>query len=236
MSRAGTLNSMLARRVGLVPGSATALMALLTFSACGSQPAMSAAPASPAATSAPIARPESPPALSQAAPELQRAAPRDDAALIAVEPPHCSPADWSARALAPLLKPGKTPSPSQPDRSGAHEHAFDSECTDAPDGPRGGSRPAVVLDGVEIRLASATPAGSTGRRWTGNQCAFDVRLADGSGVSLRLGADDVPPFTAITALVRSGSAVWLAVGFNGYAREFPKGGNRILALDLCVGR
>jgi hypothetical protein len=93
-----------------------------------------------------------------------------------------------------------------------------------------------VLDGVEIHLASATPAGSTGRRWTGNQCAFDVRLADGSGATVRLGPEDVPPFNAITALVRSGSAAWLAVGFNGYAREFPKGGNRILALDLCNGR
>jgi hypothetical protein len=36
--------------------------------------------------------------------------------------------------------------------------------------------------------------------------------------------------------VRSGSAVWLSVTFNGYTREFPKGGNRIIALDLCDGR
>ena len=93
-----------------------------------------------------------------------------------------------------------------------------------------------MLAGVEIHLAGATPAGSTGRRWTGNQCAFDVRLADGSGPTVRLGPGDIPPFTTVSALVRSGSAVWMSVGFNGYAAEFPKGGNRIIALDLCLGR
>jgi hypothetical protein len=30
--------------------------------------------------------------------------------------------------------------------------------------------------------------------------------------------------------------VWLSLGFNGYAREFPKGGNRVIAIDLCEGR
>jgi len=40
----------------------------------------------------------------------------------------------------------------------------------------------------------------------------------------------------VTALVRSASAAWLSVGFNGYAAEFPKGGNRIFAIDLCDGR
>jgi hypothetical protein len=113
---------------------------------------------------------------------------------------------------------------------------FDPECTDAPEGPRRTSPPSVVIDGVEIRLASATPAGTTGRRWSGNRCAFDVRLADGSGPTLSLGSNDIPPFTTVTAVVRSGSAVWMAVGFNGYTSEFPKGGNRILALDLCAGR
>ena len=111
-----------------------------------------------------------------------------------------------------------------------------SECTDAPGGPRSESPPAVVLDGVEIRLVNATPAGSTKRRWTGNQCTFDVRLADGAGSTVRLGPGDIPPFTTVTALVRFGSAAWLSVGFNGYASEFPKGGNRIIALDLCAGR
>ena len=213
-------------------------LALLTVSAgaCRSQPAVLAAPAPMAASSEPTARLDQPPAPRGSEPEKPPIAARQEPLAIASEPPHCSPADWSVRPLAPLLKPGKTASPSQRDRQGARQPAFNSECTDAPDGPRRGSPPAVVLDGVEIRLAGATPAGSTGRRWTGNQCAFEFRLADGSGSAVRLGADDVPPFNAVTALVRSGSAAWVAVGFNGYTTEFPKGGNRILALDLCSGR
>src|SRR5204863_1469396 len=43
-------------------------------------------------------------------------------------------------------------------------------------------------------------------------------------------------YTTVSAVLRSGSAVWLSVTFNGYAREFPKGGNRIVAVDLCAGR
>ena len=93
----------------------------------------------------------------------------------------------------------------------------------------------IVLDGVELRVVSVTPAGSSGRGWAGNQCGVDVRLADGSGATVRLAAAQVPPFTSVTTLVRAGSAVWLSVTFNGYTREFPKGGNRILALDLCEG-
>jgi hypothetical protein len=160
---------------------------------------------------------------------------RDDPAIDAPTP-SCSPADWSARQLAPLLRPGKVASPSPTDRQGAHQSIFTSECTDAPDGPRHESAPTVVLDDVEIRLASASPAGSTKRRWTGNQCTFEARLADGAGSAVRLGAEDIPPFTTVMALVRAGSAAWLSVGFNGYAAEFPKGGNRIIALDLCTGR
>jgi hypothetical protein len=94
----------------------------------------------------------------------------------------------------------------------------------------------VVLDGVELRVVGVTPAGSSGRGWAGNQCTVDVRLADGSGATARLGATEMPPFTSVTSVVRAGSAVWLSVTFNGYTREFPKGGNRIVALDLCEGR
>jgi hypothetical protein len=51
-----------------------------------------------------------------------------------------------------------------------------------------------------------------------------------------LGEHQVPEFNTIRAVVRSGSAAWLSIGFNGYAREFPKGGNRVVAVDLCQGR
>jgi hypothetical protein len=155
--------------------------------------------------------------------------------------PRCVAGDWSARALTPLLGPGKTASPAQRDRPGSERVAFPVECGDSPqplseaDAPRLELAP-VVLDGVELRVVSATPAGSSGRGWAGNQCMVDVRLADGTGATVRLAAAEMPPFTSVTTLVRSGSAVWLSVTFNGYTREFPKGGNRIIALDLCAGR
>jgi hypothetical protein len=200
------------------------LFALFGAAGCPNSTPVSAVPASTVVSLPPKARQE--PAIASS----------ETPSAIVEGPPHCSPADWSARSLAPLLAPGKRASRSQPDLRGVRRAAFTSECTDAPQGSRSESPPTVVLDGVEIHLAGATPAGSSGRRWTGNQCVFDVRLADGAGSAVRLGADEIPPFTAITALVRSGSAVWVAVGFNGYTSEFPKGGNRIIALDLCTGR
>lgn len=63
-----------------------------------------------------------------------------------------------------------------------------------------------------------------------------MKLADGAGKPTRLGEAEVPPHTTITALVRAGSAVYLSVGFNGYMKEFPRGGNRVLAVDACEGR
>jgi hypothetical protein len=98
------------------------------------------------------------------------------------------------------------------------------------------SAPPVIVEGVKISLKGATRAGKSGRNWAGNQCQFEIALADGNGRSVLLGADRIPPFNTVNAVVRSGSAVWIGVGFNGYTREFPKGGNRIIALDLCDGR
>ncbi len=92
------------------------------------------------------------------------------------------------------------------------------------------------MEGVKLVVTSAIPAGSSKRGWAGNRCSFELSLADGSGARVGLGAQEIPPFTSINAVVRSGSAVWLSVGFNGYTAEFPQGGNRILALDLCAGR
>ena len=150
--------------------------------------------------------------------------------------PVCQAANWSARTLPPLLGPGKTPSPAHLDQFSARVRAFDAECGDAPDGPRAGEGGATVLDGVEVSVKSALAAGSSGRHWQGNQCVFDLRLVGGAGRPVELGADVVPPFNAITALVRAGSAAWLELSYNGYTREFPKGGNRVVAVDLCEGR
>ncbi|MES1173650.1 MAG: hypothetical protein ABUL62_04915 [Myxococcales bacterium] len=148
----------------------------------------------------------------------------------------CSAGDWAPRSLAPLLKAGKGPSSARPDRVGSAVVLFGAECTDSPVPRATTAVSPAVIDGVEVKVTSTTPVGASGRGWGGNQCSFELRLADGSGSAVQLGAGDVPAFNTVTALVRSGSAVWLSIGFNGYAREFPNGGNRIIALDLCEGR
>ena len=93
-----------------------------------------------------------------------------------------------------------------------------------------------LVNGITIRLLDAVPAGKSGRNWEGNQCSYELRSADRSGVPLVLGADAIPPFTSIYSVVRQGSAAFIGVQFNGYAHEFPKGGCRVLAADLCEGR
>jgi len=199
---------------------------------CGEKPAIAPPPSAPAVLAPPAVSSTavSPTAVSPTAVSPSHAAP----AVLAQS--SCSAADWTPRSLAPLLSAGKGAPCPRPDRSGSFQRLFSAECSDSPAGPGAAEAAPVVLDGVELRVASATPAGASGRGWRGNQCAFEVRLADGSGKAALLGPADVPPFNTLNALVRSGSAVWLSVGFNGYAREFPKGGNHILALDLCQGR
>lgn len=154
----------------------------------------------------------------------------------AVLAPACSAVDWRPRPLAPLLQAGKVPQRRAPDQPGRSQLLFDDECSDSPVDARSGGRNLVTLDGVNVRLTAASPAGASGRGWQGKQCSFELRAADGSGAPVALGAEQVPPFNVITALVRAGSAVWLSVGFNGYTREFPRGGNRVIAADLCSGR
>ncbi|HET9931396.1 MAG TPA: hypothetical protein VFQ35_11935 [Polyangiaceae bacterium] len=160
----------------------------------------------------------------------------------------CKPADWTPRELPPLLERGKgAPSSSacarpgcaestRPDQAGPGGALLERACTDSPEVTAGPAPAPVVVDGVELRVLSTTPAGKSGRNWAGNRCAFGLRLADGSGTAVELGPEHVPAFNTITAVVRSGSAVWLSVGFNGYTKEFPGGGNRVIAVDLCAGR
>jgi hypothetical protein len=94
----------------------------------------------------------------------------------------------------------------------------------------------TLTNGITLKLLDAVPAGKTGRGWEGNQCSYELRSADGSGKPLVLGADTIPPFTSIYSVVRRGSAAFIGVQFNGYAHEFPRGGCRVLAVDLCEGR
>lgn len=202
--------------------------------ACSPAPStpVAMAPNAPAETLPVAAHDEPAPAplaATASAPELPAHAPLELAS------PSCTPADWTPRRLEPLLAPGSRGNPAYPDRPPAETPAFEAECTDAPNGPSGAGAPALI-DGVEIRLAGVTPAGTSGRRWSGNQCRFELRLADGAGRPVTLGPAEVPPFNAVLSLVRSGSAVWLTVGYNGYAREFPKGGNRVIAVDVCEGK
>jgi hypothetical protein len=205
---------------------ALALATAITIAACASAPERT--PASAAAA---------PPAPREQSRAPATSAPLQIASQAGVaEVARCSPADWTPRALAPLLEAGKRTSASQRDRAGSSNLVFEATCTDSPSGPSGQAPEPVVVDGVELRVASATSAGASGRGWTGNQCSIELRLADGSGPVVRLGELELPPFNTVSALVRSGSAIWLSAGFNGYTREFPKGGNRVIAIDLCAGR
>ena len=196
-----------------------------------------------ACVSTPSARPSAPPAstsnvgLHAGAPPSgapPSAAPGATPLQLAV--PRCEPFDWTARTLRPLLAPGKLASGALPDRAGNVQAAFEAQCQDSPVGSNRPSPTNVEFDGLTLRLVSSTPAGLSGRNWAGNQCAFEVSRSDGAGKSVALGPQQVPPFNCISAVVRSGSAAWISVGFNGYSKEFPKGGNRIIALDLCAGR
>jgi hypothetical protein len=191
-----------------------------------------AAPAPPAPTALVAEPPPSREPERVVAPEPR---PLERPAVVAA-PAACAAADWTARALTPLLRPGKTRTASRPDQLGAAQLVFNDACTDAPGGPPGAYPEPIVLDGVRIALVAAEPAGQSGRGWRGNQCRIDVQQADGAGQVTHLGPQHIPPFTTITALVRAGSAAYLSIGFNGYNKEFPAGGNRVLALDLCQGK
>ena len=209
------------------------------LSACGGQAA------GPRAGSTPTAPANSHPQSSSAdsSPQSLRpaASAADGSAGGALQPvlsaaPACSPGDFADRALRPLLEPGKDKRGSWPDRAGSEKLLFDAECTDSPVGIHPASPNPVSVDGLEIRLLSAEPAGTTGRGWQGNQCVFELRLADGAGKPVQLGPAQVPPHNTIASVVREGSLAWLSISFNGYTKEFPKGGNRIIAVDLCAGK
>lgn len=155
---------------------------------------------------------------------------------VAAPAPSCSSPSWLPLALPPLLTRGTGRKSEVVGNTGVRQELFQGSCGDSPRDDLDANAAPVVVDGVRISLVRATHAGKSGRDWVGNQCQFEVALADGSGRSVLLGADRIPPFNRVNAVVRSGSAVWLGIGFNGYTREFPKGGNRVIALDLCDGR
>jgi hypothetical protein len=206
---------------------------VLVVAGCAGEPASRAN--APAPTVEGAVEPVAAPAFEPANPTVTGDA-SAPAAVLDARPPECRPADWSARTLSPIIAPGKRPNASHVDRFAARDMKFAAACGDFPSGPPNDHVPPYVRDGVEVRVTSAAPAGSSGRRWSGSQCTFEVALANGSGRPVELGPDVVPPFNSVTALQSSGSAAWLELSFNGYTREFPKGGNRVVAVDLCDGR
>lgn len=109
-------------------------------------------------------------------------------------------------------------------------------CTDYPNwrAPSSPLRPnAVMAYEINFTVLDVKPAGKSGRNWPGGKCSFGVDPATGGG--RRVVVDDIAPFNGIGQVVRSGSAVYVSANFNGYAREFPQGGNNVVALDTCEG-
>lgn len=164
-------------------------------------------------------------------------------AQLATEP--CVPADWTPRALEPLLRRGKA------DSTHAEVSVIMSEgqrmtdilggnspCSDAPsEVPRYPDPLSRTLsNGVRVSLVNATAAGKSGRGWPGNRCQFAVELPGSAGRAVMLNPDIVPPFNSIYAVLRHGSAAYIGLQFNGYAREFPRGGCKVIAVDLCDGK
>jgi len=208
---------------------------ITALTACSGAPA-----ALPLPTLAPVSSTVStvpaPPAAQSVAPTARAPVQRAPVQIATGGTPTCEAFDWTPRKLPLLLRPGKAARGQHADQASAEQGAFDSQCEDAPDGASERSPRSVTIDGVHFDLASTNPAGKSGRGWSGNQCAFSASLADGSGTKVSLGAREIPPFNTIRAVVRARSAVFVSVSFNGYTKEFPQGGNRVLALDLCAGR
>src|SRR4051794_9049344 len=144
------------------------------ISACASSGPRTPAPPQPSPAALQVVSPPGELAASTAprAPESSPAAP--PRAPLALAARSCTPADWSARKLEQLLTPGSRGNPAYSDRAPVETPAFEAECTDAPYGPSGTGAP-VIIDGVALELAGVSPAGVSGRHWSGNQCRFRLR-------------------------------------------------------------
>src|SRR4051812_36701090 len=118
------------------------ILATVALGACQTQPARQAPDAAVTTNVAPARdlRATQPAATvgSTQPPSLPEPAATTEA-LTLVTPAECAVADWSARTLPPLLRPGKKATPSELDRAGSAQLVFDTECTDAPAGAAPGS-------------------------------------------------------------------------------------------------
>ena len=155
----------------------------------------------------------------------------------------CAAADWKPRNFGPLLRAGRNRHVGYSTNivKGEGERMTDllgraSPCNDSPahlaSYPNLGRK---LNNGVTVALSNIAPAGMSGRNWPGNQCSYQAYLTDGSGYPVTLGKEVIPPFTSIYSVIRKGSAAWIGVQFNGYAKQFPQGGCFVVAVDLCDG-
>lgn len=174
------------------------------------------------------------------------------------EAPACKPVDWSGgpRQLPPLLGSAKVergkalivdftldkvaPTPAQSGVGGitgdpALRDAL-GNCSDSPTGERAkvGARYEDGRTGLLIEVTEVAPAGQSGRKWEGVRCGYRISLKDDPSQYVTLGAEDVPPFNALSGLQRDHQAVYAALQFNGYAKEIGNKGNLVLGLDLCA--
>ena len=94
-----------------------------------------------------------------------------------------------------------------------------------------------LLGDLRFSVLTARFAGKSGRQWEGGHCSFGVELMgyEPSPPAVVLEAPIVPPFNELNSVEREGSATWLGLSFNGYAREFNRQGCRVVAVDLCAG-
>ena len=107
-------------------------------------------------------------------------------------------------------------------------------CQDTPGGPEKGwvGRTLDAGAGLSLEVTTVEDAGTSKRGWPGAKCGFKVvDTADKTKYAV-LPADSVPPFTSPTALLRDGDMVYLNLNVNGYAKEFPQGGNFVVALHM----
>ena len=154
----------------------------------------------------------------------------------------CTTADWSPATLPPLLRVGFRPNPAYQDRivgEGFNRDLYmlGSSCTDDPNWAAPGpalAQNVVAKDGASLRVLGVLPAGNSGRGLPGGQCSYGIELSPGVGKRIVLSAE-VAPFNEIGHFVRAGNAGFVSLNFNGYAREAPKGGNYVVALDFCDG-
>jgi hypothetical protein len=111
-------------------------------------------------------------------------------------------------------------------------------CSDSPDRrfARQGTAYTDQRTGLRFEITGVKPAGRTGRSWPGVSCSYRISDPQDPRLYVDLDAKLLPAFNELTVALRDGPMVYVALQFNGYAREVGGQGNRVLGLDLCEHR